>query len=95
MHRKSIVQKKNYKYYLFLPFFCPANIYRPSLGKVWLGRPNPKPIQPLNFYLRRKRKKQLFSELYALQGFGARFSILIFIYFLKILKNVQKTCPNL
>ena len=29
-------------HYLFLPFFCPANIYRPSLGKVQLDRPNPK-----------------------------------------------------
>ena len=36
--------------------FFPANIHRPSLGKVRLGRPNPKPIQPLNFYLRRKKK---------------------------------------
>ena len=34
--------------------FCLANIYRPSLGKVWLGRPNPKQFQALNFYLRSK-----------------------------------------
>ena len=49
---------------MFVPFFCPANIYWPSLGKVRLGRPNPKPLQPLNFYLRRK-KKLFYSELYA------------------------------
>ena len=39
-----------------LAFLCLANIYRPSLGKVQLGRPNPTPVQLLNFYLRRKRK---------------------------------------
>ena len=31
--------ESNYKYYLVLPFFCTAKIYRPSLGKVQLGRP--------------------------------------------------------
>ena len=36
-------------------FFCAANIYWPSLGKVRLGRPNPKPIQPLNFFSEGKK----------------------------------------
>ena len=36
-------------------FFCLANIYRPSLEKVWLARPNPKLIQPPNFYHTRKK----------------------------------------
>ena len=70
-----------------LAIFCPANIYRPSLGKVQLGRPNPKPIQPFNFYLGRKRKKPFYSELYALQWIEDKFSIII--YFKKV---YQKTC---
>ena len=60
MHRITIVQNKNQgfsKDYLFLPFFCLVNIYRLSLRKVGLGRPNPKLLQPLNLYLRKKRKK--------------------------------------
>ena len=36
-----------------LLYFCMANNYRPSLGKVRLGRANPTP----NFYLRRKKKR--------------------------------------
>ena len=56
MHRTT-VQNKIISTICSWLLFCSANIYRPSLGKVWLGRLNPKPIQPLNFYLRRKRKK--------------------------------------
>ena len=75
--------------------FCPANIYRPSLGKVRLGRPNPKLVQPLNFYLSRK-KIPFYSELHALQRYDARFLILILIYFLKNIKNVfKKTLSNI
>ena len=48
---------------------------------VRLGRSNPKSIQALNFYLRRKRKKTFYSELYALQRADDRFSMLIFILF--------------
>ena len=55
MHRTTIVQNKITNSICSCLFFCPANIYRPSLGKVWLGRSNPKLIQPLNFYLRRKK----------------------------------------
>ena len=40
MHR-TIVLKKIIILFV-LAFFCPANIYRPSLGKLWLDRPNPK-----------------------------------------------------
>ena len=78
-----------------MPFFQ-SYIYGPSLGKVRLDRQTPKPIQLLNFYLKRKRKSPFYSELYALQRIGARFSILIFIYFLKIFfKMYQKTSQNL
>ena len=65
---------------MFLPFFCLANIYRPSLGKERLGRPNSIPLQGLNFYL---GKKTFNSELHALKRCVARFSILIFIYLKK------------
>ena len=52
MHR-TIIQNKILSICSCL-FFCLPNIYRPSLGKVQLGRPNQKTIQPLNFYLRKK-----------------------------------------
>ena len=84
MHRTTIVQNKIISTICSWHFLCPANIYRPSLGKVLLGRPNPKLIQLLNFYLRIKRKKSLYSELYALQRTEAGFSI--FIYLKKKLK---------
>ena len=51
MHR-TIVQNKIITY-LFLPFFVWL-IFIGSLGKVQLGRPNPKIFESLNFYLRRK-----------------------------------------
>ena len=91
MHRTTIVQNKIISIICSRLFFCPANIYRPSLGKVRLGRPNSKPIQALNIYLRRKRP--LYSELYALQWYRAQFSILIFICLKKkcfLSKNVSK-----
>ena len=87
MHRLTIVQNKIVSIICSSPFFCPSNIYRLSLRKVQLCRPNPKLLQPLNFYLRRKRKTPFYSELYALQRTVARFWILIFIYFLKNIKK--------
>ena len=95
VHTTTIVQNKIISIICSWPFLCPANIYRPSLGQVWLGRPNPKPIAGLNFYLRRRKKRPFYSELYALQRYRAWFSILIFMYFLKkitnfLFKNVSK-----
>ena len=83
IHRTTIVQNKILRIIFSCLFFGIANIYWPSLGKVQLGRPNPKLLQTLNFYLERKRKNPFYSELYALQCVKDRFSILIFIYFLK------------
>ena len=60
-------------------FFCLADIYRPSLGKVQLGKPNPNQSQSLNFYLRKKKK--ILLRIVVLQCITALFSILIFIYF--------------
>ena len=91
MHR-TIVQNKIISIICSCLFFCPANIYRPSLGKVQLGKPNSIPIQALNIYFRRKRKRPLYSELYALQQYRARFSILIFIK--KKIVFYQKTGQN-
>ena len=87
MHR-TIVQNKIISIIFSWFFFCPVNIYRPTLGKVGLGRPNPKPIQPLNFYLRRKRKNPFYSELYALQGIEYQLTIFILISFKNIFKNL-------
>ena len=86
MHGTTIVQNKILSSICSCVFLCLANIYRPSLRKVWLGRPNPKPLQPFNFYLRSKRWNPFYSELYALQRINARFSIFIFIYLSKKLK---------
>ena len=61
MH-KTIVQNKIIA--LFALFFCPANIYRTSLQKVRLGRPNPHPTTTARF-LSQKKKKTFYSELYA------------------------------
>ena len=87
MHRPTILQNKILRIICSCLFFCPANIYRPSLEKVRFCRPNPNPLQPLNFYLTRKRKKAFCWELYALQRIKAWFSIMIFISFLK---NIEK-----
>ena len=62
MHRTTIVQNKIISTNCSWPFFCLANIYRPSLGKVQLGRPNQKPQPAFNFYLRRK-KQPFYLEL--------------------------------
>ena len=55
MHKTTIVQNKIISTICSWRFFCPANIYRPSLGKVRLGRPNQKPLPAFNFYLRIKK----------------------------------------
>ena len=54
MHR-TIVHNKIISMICSCLFFCLPNIYRPSLGKVWLGRPNPNQQNSLNFYLRKKK----------------------------------------
>ena len=56
MHRTTIVKNKIISIICSCLFFCLANIYRPSLGKVWLGRPNPNISQSLNIYLKREKK---------------------------------------
>ena len=61
MDRTTIVQNKIISTICSQIFFCLANIHWPSLGKVQLGRPNPKPIQLLNFYLRKKKNNILIS----------------------------------
>ena len=86
MLRTHIVQNKIIALFV-LAFFCPADIYRPSLGKVRLGRPNPNLSQSLNIYLRRKGKKSFYSEFYALQCIVIRFSIFIFF---NVSRNLTK-----
>ena len=56
MHWTTIAQNKIITIICSSLFFCLANIYRPSLGKMQLGRPNPNQFQALNFYFRRKKK---------------------------------------
>ena len=54
MHRTTIVRNKIISIICNYLFFCLANIYRPSLGKVRLGKPN-QTQQGLNFYLWKKK----------------------------------------
>ena len=89
----AIMHYANYKHYLFFPFFCPANIYRPSLGKVRLGRPNPNLSQPINIYLRRK-KKTFYSELYAHNVLQFDFWFWFSFFFKLFLKMYHKTWQN-
>ena len=71
-----------------MSFFCHANMYRPSLGKVQLGRPNPKPIQPLIF-LSQKKKKTLLRMIPAIHKRGYKFKgHSLFPIFIKYKKNI-------
>ena len=78
--QEQLLDRKKIKILFVLAFFCLANIYRPSLGKVQLGRPNPTQLQRLNFYLRRK-KQTFYSELYALQCYASRLSVIFKKYY--------------
>ena len=93
MHRTTIVQNKILRIInLFLPFFCQSNIYRPSQGKVRLGRPNPKQLQWLNFYPRGKRKKPFLLRIACTTTYRSPIFNFDFHLFKKIFKNVyQKT----
>ena len=67
MHRTTIVQNKSISIICSCLFFCLANIYRPSLGKVRLGRPNQNRFSHSIFITEEKEKNKFCSELYALQ----------------------------
>ena len=59
MHRTIIVRNKIINSICCCLFFARLiYIYKPRLGNVWLARPNQKPIQQLNFYLRRRKTKK-------------------------------------
>ena len=86
IHRTIIVQNKIVRIICSCLFFCPASIYGPSLGKVWLVRPNQNCFSRSIF----DKKRTFYSELYALQCINVQFSILIFIYLkTKIVKNMS------
>ena len=57
MHSKTIVQNKIINIICSCHFLCLANIYRPGLGKVRLGWPNPKTISGAQFLSQKKQKK--------------------------------------
>ena len=57
MHRTTIIQNKILTI-IVLAFFCPANIYRPSLGNLWLGRPYPKQFVVTWFISQKEIKKK-------------------------------------
>ena len=59
MHRTTIVRNKIISIICSCLFFCLANIYRPSLGKEWLGRPNPPPTTTAQFLSQKKKKSSI------------------------------------
>ena len=73
---------------LFVLFFCLANIYRPSLGQVWLGRPNWKPIQ-LQFSSPKKKKHSSQNCMHC-NGMMPSFQFWFSFIFKKILKFWSK-----
>ena len=83
MHRTTIVQNKIISIICSCLFFCLVNIYRPSLRKVRLDRPNPNPSQSLNIYLRRKKKITQNCMHYNASSSDFQFSFIfsIFLYF--------------
>ena len=87
MHKTTIVQNKTLSIIRSCLFF--VWLYRPSLGKVWLGRPNPTPLQGPNFYLRRKKKHSFYSELHALQRTIFNFDFHLFKKFFFYQKPIQ------
>ena len=83
MHRTTIVQNSSICSCLL---FCLDNIYRPSLGKLQLGRPNPKLIPQLNFYLRRRKKDNSIQNCMHYNGAEPDFQFSFSFIFDKILK---------
>ena len=78
MHR-TIVQNKIISSIYFSKFFWPANVYRPCLGKVRLGRFNPKPIPASS----EEKKDHSTQNCMHYNGTKPQFSILMFIYLKK------------
>ena len=94
MHRTTVVQNKILSI-IYSCFFCPENIYRPSLGKVRLGRPNPKPIQPLYFYLRRNKKTVLLRIVYPTTVWCPIYNFDFNLFKKNILQCYQKNLPKI
>ena len=86
MHKRTIYKIKLSALFVLAFFFCPANIYIPSLGKVRLGRTNPNQSQSLNIYPRMEIKRRFYSEFYALQCVAVQFSIFPPFFFKLIVK---------
>ena len=95
MHRTTIVQNKIVSIICSCLFFCRANIYRPSPGKVWLGKPNPNLSQSLNIYLRRKKNillRIVCTTAYSVSSFNFQFTF-SFIFEKCIIKPVNPLLP--
>ena len=58
---------------MYLIHFHSKNIIKMHFPKSWVFKVS-KPLQPLNFYLGRRRKRPFYLELYALQRCRAQFS---------------------
>ena len=86
------------KVLFLLAIFCPANIYRPSLWKVRLGRPNPNQSQSLNFYLRMKKTHSTQNckhTMYRRPIFNFDFHLFLKNYFIKCIKKPVKMFNNI
>ena len=87
MHGRTIVQNKIISIICSCLFFYLANIYRPSLGKVQFGWPNPNQSPSLNFYLKGKK-----NILHRIVSTTMLCRPIFSFHFHLFLKNIFKKC---
>ena len=75
---------------MFLLFFCPANIYRPSLGKMRLGRPNPNWFSRSIFILEEKEKTHSTQNCMLYKDLKINFQFWFSYIFKKYVKKIIK-----
>ena len=93
MHITTIVQNEIISIICSCLFFYLANIYRPSLGKVQFGWPNPNQSPLLNFYLKGKKKhstQNCMNYNVMLPDFQFSFSFIFKKHFKKMYKKKSK-----
>ena len=89
MYRTTVVQNKIISIICSCLFFCLTNIYRPSLGKVWLGRSNPNHCTQ---FLSQKEKKNILLRIVC-TTISPRLRFSIFQFRAHIAFCLQMWCP--
>ena len=88
MRRTAFVQNKIINIVCFCLFFCPANIYRPSLRKVRLGRP--KTDSAAQFLSHKKKKNPILLRIVCTTTDWSPILNFDFHLFLKFIKKNYK-----